>query len=552
MAVNFLLKRSTTASKRPTAAQLDIGELSLNYDAATAGVFFEDSAGNVRKIGPVEVSATAPNSAPAGQSGNSLGELWYDTSSSTLKIFDGTSFIAVGGGGGGGGGGGTYSFSPSPPTGAVAGDMWLDSDEGTFYTYVSDIDGDQWVELGPRIFGPQGATGPTGPQGDTGAAGSTGPQGDTGAAGSTGPQGDTGATGPAGPTGPQGDTGATGSTGPQGDTGATGPTGIGVTGVTGVTGATGAAGPTGAGVTGATGAIGDIGATGATGPTGVGVTGATGATGDAGAIGDIGATGATGPSTSINATDDTSSDAVKYLLFSDSTSGILDDVNVSSTKLTFNPSSGNFGIGTTTPTATLDVRGTTKIGTVISVVPYDSLNSGTLSFEGSAGQLFSITNNLTAGSIFSVNDISGIPSIDVNANGTVSIASFGGNLGVGTTSPTSKLDVNGSIRDSQGNVRAVPQNSRTSSYTLVAADAGKHISITTGGVTVPASVFGVGDAISIFNNSTSNQTITQGGSVTLRNAGTTDTGNRTLGAYGLCTILCVASNTFVISGAGLS
>jgi hypothetical protein len=93
MAINFLLKRSTTASKRPTAAQLDIGELSLNYDADTAGVFFEDSAGNVRKVGPAEVSATAPNASPAGSSGNSSGELWYDTSVGNLKIFDGTSFV---------------------------------------------------------------------------------------------------------------------------------------------------------------------------------------------------------------------------------------------------------------------------------------------------------------------------------------------------------------------------------------------------------------------------------------------------------------------------
>ena len=93
MSINFLLKRSTTASKRPTAAQLDIGELSLNYDASTAGVFFEDSAGAVRKIGPAEVSATAPNASPAGSSGNSSGELWYDTSVGNLKIFDGTSFV---------------------------------------------------------------------------------------------------------------------------------------------------------------------------------------------------------------------------------------------------------------------------------------------------------------------------------------------------------------------------------------------------------------------------------------------------------------------------
>lgn len=98
----------------------------------------------------------------------------------------------------------------------------------------------------------------------------------------------------------------------------------------------------------------------------------------------------------------------------------------------------------------------------------------------------------------------------------------------------------------------VPQNAKTTSYTLIASDAGKHISITTGGVTVPASVFSIGDTISVYNDSGSSQTITQGASATLRNAGTTNTGNRTLASYGICTILCVASNTFVISGAGLS
>lgn len=95
MAINFLLKRSNTASKRPTAAQLDIGELSLNYEQNTAGVFFEDSNGDVRKVGPVEVSASAPNSSPAGSSGNSLGELWYDTGTSNLKVWTGASFVSA-------------------------------------------------------------------------------------------------------------------------------------------------------------------------------------------------------------------------------------------------------------------------------------------------------------------------------------------------------------------------------------------------------------------------------------------------------------------------
>lgn len=98
----------------------------------------------------------------------------------------------------------------------------------------------------------------------------------------------------------------------------------------------------------------------------------------------------------------------------------------------------------------------------------------------------------------------------------------------------------------------IPANSQTSAYVLVAGDAGKHINITTGGVTVNTGVFATGDAVSIYNNSGSNQTITQGTSVTLRQAGTANTGNRTLAQYGVATILCVGTDTFVISGAGLS
>ena len=73
-------------------------------------------------------------------------------------------------------------------------------------------------------------------------------------------------------------------------------------------------------------------------------------------------------------------------------------------------------------------------------------SSGTLSFEGSAGQLFSITNSLT-GTIFSVNDISGIPSIEVLDTGLVKLAQYSGNvlIGTGTDNGTNKLQVTGSI-----------------------------------------------------------------------------------------------------------
>lgn len=103
MALNFLLKRSGTASKRPVAASMALGELDLNYDANTGGVYYKDSAGAVVKVGPAQVSATAPNATPAGSSGNSKGEFWYDTSTSTLKVYDGTTWVSTGGGGGGSG-----------------------------------------------------------------------------------------------------------------------------------------------------------------------------------------------------------------------------------------------------------------------------------------------------------------------------------------------------------------------------------------------------------------------------------------------------------------
>ena len=126
---------------------------------------------------------------------------------------------------------------------------------------------------------------------------------------------------------------------------------------------------------------------------------------------------------------------------------------ISSATLVFNPSTNRLGVGTDSPQATLHVVDEFLVSTAgaastqrISQKAYTTDN-GTLSWEGSAGQLFSITNNLTSGSIFSVNDVSGIPSIDVDADGTIQLAPFGSTefVGVGTTNPSAKLDVNGTL-----------------------------------------------------------------------------------------------------------
>ena len=74
----------------------------------------------------------------------------------------------------------------------------------------------------------------------------------------------------------------------------------------------------------------------------------------------------------------------------------------------YNNNSGNVGIGTSSPNAKLDV-------------------------QGSLGQLFSVTDNLT-GSIFAVSDISGVPILDVNSSG---VSYFDGKVGIGQASPES-------------------------------------------------------------------------------------------------------------------
>jgi hypothetical protein len=74
------------------------------------------------------------------------------------------------------------------------------------------------------------------------------------------------------------------------------------------------------------------------------------------------------------------------------------------------------------------------------------LSSNTLSFSGTSGQLFSITDSMT-GTIFSVNDISGIPSIEVFDNSSVQLVEVYGNVVVGGTSDLGyKLRVIGNTR----------------------------------------------------------------------------------------------------------
>ena len=102
-------------------------------------------------------------------------------------------------------------------------------------------------------------------------------------------------------------------------------------------------------------------------------------------------------------------------------------------------------------------------------------NSGTLSFEGSAGQLFSITNTMS-GTIFSVNDISGVPSIEVLDTGVIKLAQYGGFIAWGTSAT---LTGTGSIQsDALALIRPINE------FTTVAASTGARLPAATAGMRI--------------------------------------------------------------------
>ena len=263
-------------------------------------------------------------------------------------------------------------------------------------------------DLGPT--GPSGAVGASGSAGSAGAAGSAGTAGAAGLSGPTGPTGATGISGLSGPTGPTGATGLSGPTGPTGSTGTSGPTGAsGPTGPTGASGVTGVSGPT--GPTGATGLDGPTGSTGETGPIGATGPGA-GPNGEALFWEDSNCSGANGWCGLIYPHLDANGQVFALGGVSTATAEIYFNPNANQNSW-FNVSGGNLGVGTTGPTAKVDVVSTTDTGTGLAVTT-NSLTTGTglsvtsTSTSMSSGKLMNIdwspgSSTTSTGDLFSLN-----------------------------------------------------------------------------------------------------------------------------------------------------
>jgi len=94
-----------------------------------------------------------------------------------------------------------------------------------------------------------------------------------------------------------------------------------------------------------------------------------------------------------------------------------------------------------------------------------------------------------------------------------------------------------------------PVGTKTASYTLATSDVGEYVQVGSGGsITIPDATFAEGDAISIFNNTSSGITITCT-ITTAYIAGTdSDKATVTLATRGVCTILFISSTVCVITG----
>ena len=128
-----------------------------------------------------------------------------------------------------------------------------------------------------------------------------------------------------------------------------------------------------------------------------------------------------------------------------------------------------------------------------------------------------------------------------------------------TGSFTSRIFADGSatfstISDSIGPLRRLGIQGASGGFSFAADMAGKLVRSTGNGstLTIPQNVFSAADMISVSNVSTGDNTIAEGTGTTLYNTADGATGNRTLAAKGVCTIVCTSTNEFIISGSQVS
>ena len=88
--MTFLVQhiRSGEFARRPQPLDLAPGQLAVNYNTDSTGLFFRTDSGELIKVGPVHVGASAPSQ--INYTERSIGEMWLDTTdpiSPSMRVY---------------------------------------------------------------------------------------------------------------------------------------------------------------------------------------------------------------------------------------------------------------------------------------------------------------------------------------------------------------------------------------------------------------------------------------------------------------------------------
>ena len=140
--------------------------------------------------------------------------------------------------------------------------------------------------------------------------------------------------------------------------------------------------------------------------------------------------------------------------------------------------------------------------------------------------------------------------------GDANVVSLLSNLG--SNSITTTGNINAYVDGYEIGYRNIPQVSWSGNVTLALTDSGKHYYTTSASnisVTVPANAnvaFAIGDTINLMNQSNSTMTVDLQSGVTMYLAGNSTSSTRTISGYGVASLTKVASDTWFITGVGVS
>ncbi|MBB6191204.1 hypothetical protein FHS51_001426 [Sphingobium wenxiniae] len=209
-----------------------------------------------------------------------------------------------------------------------------------------------------------------------------------------------------------------------------------------------------------------------------------------------------------------------------------------------------------------------------------AIGTGSKSFTAStgrllkAGQFVSIASasgpgNAMLGTVISYDPVTG--ALVVNVTAVTGSGTFDSWMIALSVNPAVLSVINAAIAALQGDVgvlsgevsalapyRGIPQTSQNGNFTLALTDLGGAVySENTGAqtITVPpnsSAAFPLNTVLTIINEGTSNITLSQGSGVTLRLAGSTSTGNRTVVPGGIATLKKVKADRWIVSGPGVS